>query len=90
MILTAVPGVSARSRVWPAAISPTTGRCTGRSAVALGDVADGTAYPSIAGVVEDRQRIGATTSSATGRPIASISGCWKSGIGSISARIRSR
>ncbi len=34
MIRTAVPGVSVKILVWPAAISPTTGRCSGRSGVA--------------------------------------------------------
>ncbi len=35
MIRTVVPGESANSLVWPAAISPTTGRCTGWSSEAL-------------------------------------------------------
>ncbi len=35
MMRTAVPGDSANSFVWPAAISPTTGRCTGWSGDAV-------------------------------------------------------
>ena len=35
MIRTAVPGLSAKKVVWPAATSPTTGRCTGWSSEAV-------------------------------------------------------
>ena len=56
MIRTAVPGVSAKIVVWPAAISPTTGRCTGRSGGGVGDVAEGDGVPVHRRVVEDRQR----------------------------------
>ena len=77
--------------VWPAPISPTTGRCTGRSAVALGDV----------GVRPRRTRPSRSCRSSAARsarrrprpptsPRASISGWSKGGSGSIAASIRSR
>ena len=88
MILAAVPGESASRLACPAPISPTTGRCTGASAVAVTTSACRTAYPSMAELSNDGSATAATTSSATARPSASISGCWKAGSGSMAARIR--
>ena len=56
MIRTAVPGVSVKIVVWPAAISPTTGRCTGRSAVASATSRNATAYPSMPELSKTRER----------------------------------
>ena len=56
MILAAVPGASAISPPWPAPISPTTGRCTGDSSVAVDDVLGAYGVPVHRGVVEGRQR----------------------------------
>ena len=83
MMRTAVPGVSVKMVVWPAAISPTTGRWTGRSAVASATSRKATAYPSMPELSKTGSDTGACTSSATGSPIASISGCSKGGIGSM-------
>src|SRR4051812_1451633 len=90
MIFTEVPGDIASSCACPAPISPTTGRCTGASALAVTTSAWRTAYPSIAELSNDGRLIGATTSSATASPRASMSGCGKSGSGSMSARMRAR
>src|SRR4051794_8471268 len=90
MILAAVPGDSASRLACPAPISPTTGRCTGDSSVAVTTSSRRTAYPSIAELSNDGRLIGATTSSATASPRVSISGCGKSGSGSMAARIRAR
>src|SRR6478609_7377779 len=90
MILAAVPAGSSRSAAWPAPISPTTGRCTGASAVAVTVSACRTAYPSIAELSNDGRLTCATTSSATTRPSASIRGWWYAASGSVLARIRAR
>ena len=56
MILTAVPGDIASSWACPAPISPTTGRCTGDSSVALTTSRVAHGVPVHRGVVERRQR----------------------------------
>ncbi len=90
MMRTAVPGVSVKIVVWPAAISPTTGRWTGRSSLASATSRNATAYPSMPELSKTGSETGARTSSATGRPIASIRGCSNGCIGSMRWRTRSR
>ena len=74
MILAAVPGESASRPPCPAPISPTTGRWTGRSAVAVTTSSCRTAYPSMPELSKDGRLTSATTSSAAARPRVSISG----------------
>ncbi len=58
----------------PAADSPTTGRCTGRSSRASTTSSSRTAYPSIDELVNRGSAIGERTSSHNGCPTASSSG----------------
>ena len=75
---------------WPAAISPSTGRCTGRSSVASATSRNDTAYPSMPELSKTGRGTSACTSAASGSPSASIRDCSKGGIGSILASTRSR